>query len=658
MTPAIPARSDDGPPHTVELIVAAAVLWLAAWTLAVHAAAAASAAFRDLVTFGATAATSAALIGVAAIRSGRPDEPDPAFGASLSPRHRLFALGTAAVALAAYGLLGFAAFWPCAAALVAVGAWRIVRSPASPPASGPGPARRPGQGNAWAVIALCVAGAATTLLIHRPDIDDGFYLSVAADALRRPEAAVWGGDTLMGLPHLPVMLPVYRVESHELLVALLARLTGTTALTAAHTLLPPIMAAFAVLVWTLLAADLERSRWAWLVAATFAVALLAGEAHLSPGNFAFVRLHQGKAVLASTIIPALYHYGWRWATTGAWRDALLLGAANVTALGMSSTAIVLAPIATLTAVATGATLAARPSWRTLGVAGAAAAYPLLAGLLVRRSMLGVQWLAEWPVELPAEVTANVLGPQQAFALLGAVSCGWALARDRRAALRLLAPLVVLVLFLFNPLLAQPLADRVLSPSTYWRVTWVVPWLVWTAAAVVAVAGRIGRRPVWVGVLALSTLGWHPVWRSDNGARLGWGLLKVQPVEFAAAERIAALTPAGRAALAPRVVASWIATLPERPPLVVVRPFYTASYQPAMTADDVAARNELGAIAERASISEQEAATLLAGIGRFDVGALALRANAAPPALGEALRRAGFVPEAGGPYVFWRTRELP
>ncbi len=597
------------------------------------------------------------MLGAAAIRSPRPADPDESFRTGLPLWLRLVALGAAAVALVAYQLHGFAAFWPCAVVVLLVGAWLFAPHPRPPPVGPSDPDERSPRRDGWLLVALCVVGAAVTLFIHRPDIDDGFYVSVAADALRRPAAAVWGGDSLMGDPRLPVMLSIYKLESHELVVAGIAQLTGTTALRAAHTLLPPVMAVFAVLAWALLAADLDRRRWAWVAAVAVAVALLAGESHRAPGNFAFVRLHQGKAVLASVMIPLLYHYGWRWATTHDWRDAALLAAANIAALGTSSTAVVLAPMVTVTAIATGAITAKRRGmFQTRWVAGATLVYPLMAGLLVHRSMIGVEWLAEWPIEAPGEVMANFLGPHQALALLAAVLCAWVVARDRLAAIRLLAPVALLLFVLLNPLLANLLTDLVFSPSAYWRVTWVVPWIVWVAAAVVGVVERFGRWPVAVGALALSTLGWYPVWRAANGVLLGWGLLNVDPVAFATAERIAAATPAERLALAPTVVASWTAALPQRPPLVAVRAHYTASYHPALPADEIAARNELGAIVDKAVISEQDAATLLAGVRRFDIGTLAFDADAAPPTLTAALRLADFTPEASGPYVVWHLRE--
>jgi len=38
--------------------------------------------------------------------------------------------------------------------------------------------------------------------------------------------------------------------------------------------------------------------------------VILGETHHSYGNFAFVRMHQGKAVLVTLMVPLIFFYAW------------------------------------------------------------------------------------------------------------------------------------------------------------------------------------------------------------------------------------------------------------------------------------------------------------------------------------------------------------
>ena len=66
----------------------------------------------------------------------------------------------------------------------------------------------------WVVAA---AGVVLMLISHRPDADDAFYVNVAVAAADVPGRALLSGDTMHGIPGLPLHLPVYRVHSYELL---------------------------------------------------------------------------------------------------------------------------------------------------------------------------------------------------------------------------------------------------------------------------------------------------------------------------------------------------------------------------------------------------------------------------------------------------------
>ena len=51
-------------------------------------------------------------------------------------------------------------------------------------------------------------------------------------------AALLAGDTLFGVPDLPILVPTYRVHSLEILAGAIARLSPLSAIQVAHVLLP------------------------------------------------------------------------------------------------------------------------------------------------------------------------------------------------------------------------------------------------------------------------------------------------------------------------------------------------------------------------------------------------------------------------------------
>ena len=53
--------------------------------------------------------------------------------------------------------------------------------------------------------------------------------------------------------------------------------------------------------------------WLWSVGVLIVILVAAGETHRWYGNFAFVRIWQGKAVFLSVALPLIYAYGLRFA---------------------------------------------------------------------------------------------------------------------------------------------------------------------------------------------------------------------------------------------------------------------------------------------------------------------------------------------------------
>ena len=188
----------------------------------------------------------------------------------------------------------------------------------------PQPPSRASEALLWLLALACVV---LTLVAHRPDADDAFYVNIAVAAVDVPRQALLSTDTLHGIDGLPLYLPVYRVHSYELLNAAMAYLTGIPAIYTFHW----ISAAFAALLVPLAYAKLFRLLtprwWLWSVGVLTVILVAAGETHRWYGNFAFVRIWQGKAVFLSVFLPLIYAYGLRFAVQPTVRGWALLCAA-------------------------------------------------------------------------------------------------------------------------------------------------------------------------------------------------------------------------------------------------------------------------------------------------------------------------------------------
>ena len=128
----------------------------------------------------------------------------------------------------------------------------------------------------WAVAVACVV---VTLVSHRPDIDDAFYVNVAVSAADHPDWTLLHSDTLLGNLDLPIHQPAYLVHSYELWNGAISYLTGIPAIYCFHW----ISASLAALLVPLASAKLFRiftpRIWPWTVGVFVVVLLAAGETY-------------------------------------------------------------------------------------------------------------------------------------------------------------------------------------------------------------------------------------------------------------------------------------------------------------------------------------------------------------------------------------------
>ena len=470
--PRLDAASDQrAGPGTIrapvsERVCDAVVLTFALWTVCAHIVVAARGGLAALVVLYAVALTGAA---VAWKLTWRRPTPHPAgLGGPLGPT-RPFRWSDAllSIAVVTASLVIMASFarrpdalrlWWSALLLLGVFAATILRWDApdvSPPQSS-----RSLEGLLWLLAVACVV---LTLVAHRPDADDAFYVNIAVAAVEAPGRPLLSGDTLVGIEGLPIYLPVYRVHSYELWNGGLAYLTGIPPIYAFHWISAGIGALLAPLAYAKLFRVLTPRWWLWSVGVMVVLLVVTGETHRWYGNFAFVRMWQGKAILLSVVLPMIYAYSLRFAAQPTMRDWILLGASQIAAIGCTSSALWVAPTSALLALSS----AFRPSPQSLKIAAVGvlgSGYVVVQAALVRARLADVR--ASWTPAgddpgaplLAAFVTTLGDSRLLLFGLGALLVAGVVSAPGPRAPLLSGRPLVLLV-GLLNPYVAEWASER-------------------------------------------------------------------------------------------------------------------------------------------------------------------------------------------------------
>jgi hypothetical protein len=422
----------------------------------------------------------------------------------------------------------------------------------------------------WGLLALALACALYTLCVHRPDADDAFYVNLAVGAIDLPELPLLARDTLHGRFDLPIHYAAYRLHSWELWNAALAKLLGLPPLAIFHLVSAALAAALVPLAHAALFRRLTPRVWIWTTLALVVVLAAPGDTHRWYGNFAFVRIWQGKGVFLFVFTPLIHAYALRFAERGDRGSWLLLAAAQVAGLGCTSTAIWAAPVAALMALA--CALRPRPAdLRRFAIGALCCAYPIAAGLAIKSDMAGAipELARSFAPGRQLDVALHtVLGHGRLYAVcLLAVFAAWSLQRGLARRFAIVLPLAV-ALVLLNPWIDAWVRANVSGPSL-WRVMWALPVPTLLALGVVAplsvratatAGGWASPRARAAACLALMLLFacWvprFPGFDRHNGASVGWPRL-VLPETERWARALNEIAPRERV-VAPPSVSTWV-----------------------------------------------------------------------------------------------------
>jgi Family of unknown function (DUF6077) len=516
----------------------------------------------------------------------------------------------------------------------------------------------------WVLSGLSMA---TALIAHRPDLDDSLYLSLSASVADFPRAAILASDSLHGIPASPILLPTYRGQSIDVLLGTLSYLTGVEPIALSHFVVSGLAAALAPMAYAVLFRVLApRSWWAGVIGA-MAVLLLTAEKHHWYSNFGLVRLHQGKAVVVTVLVPLIMAYGLEFGRRPSFARWLLLFCAPVCAIGLSASALWAAPVVAVLAVLCGAS-GGRRFARTTFLGVAATCYGLILGLLLRpeTQQLLVVVPAKGSTILAAALT-DVFGDGQfLYACLFAVLACWGLAATalgRRVAV--LFPLAFFALF-FNPYAAGFIARNV-TGFLYWRVFWVLPVPVLLALLVARPfpwppLNRIESlrtvSAVCVFAYAVVVAPGRRALSVENGVTLKPPSLKTLPgYETARALNLAA----GREGmvLAPEAVAAWVPTFRRHAYPLVARVIYSDLARSRLGDSEVDRRIRLTRYIGGSRRDDRSPSEFRDAIGRYRLTGVCVGTTPWAQEIRQILREEQFRESAtSGPFEIWLKQPQP
>ena len=432
------------------------------------------------------------------------------------------------------------------------------------------------------IVVLALFGLVLVAITHRPDQDDSQYLNFVVTAMDFPLEPLFSHSGLWQDPNVPLELPIYKFHTYELLVAALSDVFGVHHKTLYYLILAPIFGGIAVLVHWKLAQHLVP-QYAFSVLLAWLVLMIAlGESHREFGNFAFVRLFQGKSLLVTIGLPLCLLLGLRFAEFPDGRRALPLGMAIIASTGLSSSAFGTVPFVVVAALCGGLLGALRVVVKRIILVGLASGLFLCAiGLFLLVNMKSENGIHGVSLFGSGTGLATVLGEGILGALILVLFpiAPLFVSGFRRRRLYALTTLMFVGVVL-NPWAGEFLAKN-LDSAFEWRLFWSVPFIISASISIVGLAGLFAdniprlKRHAMLLVMLVAVLLVSRQWSisAGNSVVIAVPHFKVDPDLHALAEEIVRRAPLRSTVYAPVSVAQWVTTFRQHPYPLIVRPRY-------------------------------------------------------------------------------------
>jgi hypothetical protein len=560
---ALVSRGPDRLARAADALLELGVLAFAAWTLIYHVCL-----YLHVPAVWAAVAEAIAFLPCAWIAAGRPRRwaaeartaaPEPAAAPAPPQRdrrtlHRAAAVVNLIAAAAAAVIFGWThgvwapvwVLWLIAA--IAALAFTLTRPAAPAPApAGDAPAAATLDG-AVAALAWGVGLAVLSLFIVRPDTDDAQYVHLSGWIAANGRFPL--RDIMFSDQHLPSLF-FPPLSSYEALIGTFARGIPVSVPDLVYLGVVPVASFAAVLaLWRLLRT--------WRVpliglALTVAVVFLLYDArgHWMPGSYFIGRNWQGKVLYVTILIPVALSLLADYSARPSRRGLLLLGAAGIAGVGLTTTAIFTLPVLAVACLIPA--LRAHPRTALTGML-ATSAYPLAMGALTLA--LGGRNPDEYTDSqtTPLYLMHHAYGKEQFAALaLFAILAG-AIAIPRRRAAQMVAVTSLALAVMYTNGVPDTLFDFTGLGRVLWRMTWLMPVAALLGTLVVRLVPSrlplLARGAIPAAACVLMLLVGVPIWApAARGSLASHPAWKLWSHDARAAKAILAQAPP-----APRVVA--------------------------------------------------------------------------------------------------------
>ncbi|MCB0332971.1 MAG: hypothetical protein KDD55_05690 [Bdellovibrionales bacterium] len=323
--------------------------------------------------------------------------------------------------------------------------------------------------------------AVLSLAVHRPDLDDCFHLSTALVGKLHPHLPPGTPPNFMyGAPE-GYWLPIpWRFQTLESFYGAFAYLFDVSPMVIAHLVVPPIAAIVTVYSFARLYRTVCPKYEQWLLLATVLFFLASGDSNVSYGNFGgFVRLHQGKGIFFTAIIPLLLSVSYEFVKLPSLRLFLLLVLTQVASVGLTSSAIVIAPSVVLIAILSSA-YALKSDWKSVCSGLLTSVYPVFLGIVLLLCFpdgSGAEIDMEKSIPRSELLTLSILTvfSNSALGILSiffiVFSC--VLAPMKRLRLLCVGIVTLSVVFFLNPISIDFLTPDIIPALVYYRMVWIL-----------------------------------------------------------------------------------------------------------------------------------------------------------------------------------------
>jgi hypothetical protein len=427
--------------------------------------------------------------------------------------------------------------------------------------------------SASAVAVIWTFGlAAFSLFLVRPDADDTYHVRLSSWIAAHGRFPL--RDFLFSDESFPAII-FPPTSSFEGLVGAASQATGISSPALTYLLVTPIASGLAVLalwrllrIWSVSSVGLTLS-----ISLTFL--LFNTQGLFAPGNLFIGRLWQGKVVFAAVLVPILFVLLTKYLARPEGRMLVLLAAAGIAAVGLTSSAALVVPV-----LAAGCVLpiARRQPRRAAAAYAATTAYSF--GTLLVTAALGSRRAAVYDVDVFAPRLLDFVVGEGVVAFILVLALLFAPPSiPRTLAARMTATTVLLVACLLSPLVVGLFFHTSGVGQVLWRWTWAVP----TAALVGVLATQAlrtrtapGKAIVAVGLLAAVVAAGTPLWSKAGALVADEPTWKRYPRDVRTAHRVLAAAEPEDVILAPDQISQTVLLASGTVTTVAPRRFYAAA----------------------------------------------------------------------------------